>query len=136
MTSPDSYGETNFQALAQTNTYAYDAGQDIPGPLTTVAWATHNSNKSRILLIGDADFATNGLIMTGGNSLLFTDGVTWLTRFGERISFAPQAFSSGLPLILVSTEQLDLIAFFTVIVMPALVLLAGLAVWTRRRRAR
>jgi uncharacterized membrane protein len=37
-------------------------------------------------------------------------------------------------MIFVSTQTLDLIAFITVIVMPGLVLLVGLAVWLRRQR--
>ncbi len=134
MSSPESYGETDLQTLAQTNTYSFDPNTDLIGPLTTVAWAANEATGGRIVLVGDADFVTNGQITTGGNGILFTDSISWLTRFGERISFAPQAFSSGLPLIFVDTATLDLIAFVTVILMPGLTLLAGLAVWTRRRR--
>lgn len=134
MSSPNSYGETNFRALAETNTFQYDAGQDVPGPLTTVAWANLQQTNGRIVLIGDSDFVTNGLVGTGGNSILFTDAITWLTRFDERINFKPQAFVTGIPMIFVGTETLDLIAFITVILMPGLVLLAGLAVWLRRQR--
>lgn len=135
MSSEASYGETNLQALGETNTYRYDEGADLPGPLTTVAWADNSANRSRIVLIGDADFVTNGLIAVGGNGILFTDALTWLTRFGEAINFSPQAFVTGLPMIFVSVETLDFIAFVTVILVPGLVLLAGLAVWLRRQRA-
>lgn len=134
MSSPESYGETDLQTLAQTNTYSFDPNTDLIGPLTTVAWAANESTGARIVLIGDADFVTNGQITTGGNGILFTDSISWLTRFGERISFAPQAFSSGLPLIFVDTATLDVIAFITIILMPGLTLTAGLVVWTRRRR--
>ncbi len=135
LSSEASYGETNLQALAQTNTYAYDEGADLPGPLTTVVWAANSVNQSRVVLIGDADFVTNGLIATGGNAILFTDTITWLTRFGEAISFSPQAFVTGLPMVFVSVETLDFVAFITVILMPGSALLAGLAVWLRRQRA-
>jgi len=134
MSSEQSYGETNFQALSETDTYQFDNGQDIPGPLTTIAYAYNSQTSAKILLVGDSDFATNGLILSGGNSLLFTDGLSWLTGFGERINFAPQAYSTGLPFVFVSGQQLDLIAFITVILMPGIVLVAGLAVWMRRAR--
>ncbi|MBI5669162.1 MAG: GldG family protein [Chloroflexi bacterium] len=134
LTSQNSYGETNFRALAETNTYQFDAGQDIPGPLTTVAWANIQQTNGRVVLIGDSDFVTNGMVGTGGNGILFTDSIAWLTRFGERINFKPQAFTTGLPMVFVSTQTLDLIAFITVILMPGLVLLTGLAVWLRRQR--
>lgn len=134
MTSPNSYGETSFQALAETNTFNYDDGQDIQGPLTTVAWANSHETNARIVLIGDADFATNSMVGTGGNGVLFTDSLTWLTHYSEQVDFQPQAFTTGLPMIFVSTQTLDTIAFITVILMPGLVLLAGLAVWLRRQR--
>jgi hypothetical protein len=134
MSSEQSFGETNFQALSETDTYQFDEGQDIPGPLTTVVYAHHSETGAKILLVGDSDFATNGLILSGGNSLLFTDGISWLTGFGERINFAPQAYNTGLPFVFVSGQQLDLIAFITVILMPGIVLVAGLVVWMRRAR--
>ncbi len=135
LSSQNSFGETNFQALAETNTFRYDQGQDIQGPLTTVAWANSHETDARIVLIGDADFVTNGMVGAGGNGILFTDSITWLTRFSEQIEFQPQAFTTGLPMIFVSTQTLDVIAFITVILMPGLVLLIGLAVWLRRQRA-
>jgi len=134
LSSEQSFGETNLQALSETDTYQFDALQDIPGPLATVAFAYNTQTGAKILLVGDSDFATNGLILSGGNSLLFTDGLSWLTGFGERINFAPQAYNTGVPFIFVSGQQLDLVAFITVILMPGIVLLAGLVVWTRRAR--
>jgi ABC-type uncharacterized transport system involved in gliding motility auxiliary subunit len=135
MSSEQSYGETNFQALSQTNTYAYDDGQDTPGPLTMVAYAYNQVTNGRVLLVGDSDFVTNGSIMAGGNSLLFTDGLAWLSGFNERINFAPQAYNTGLPLMFVSGQTLDIIAFVTIVLMPGIVLAAGVAVWWRRMRA-
>ncbi len=135
MSSPDSYGETNLKALSETNTFNYDEGQDVKGPLTTVAWANNQVTNAKILLVGDSDFVTNGLILTGGNSLLFTDGLSWVSGYGEKIDFAPQAYNTGLPLMFVTGQTLDVIAFVTIILMPGIVLVAGVAVWMRRMRA-
>ncbi len=134
MSSPQSYGETNLQQLGETNTYAFDP-EDIQGPLTSVAWAYNQKTGAKIVLVGDSDFATNGQVLMGGNSILFTDGVAWLTGYGDQINYAPQAYRTGLPLMFVSGQTLDLIAFVTVILMPGLVLLTGFIVWTRRMRA-
>jgi hypothetical protein len=135
MSSPQSWGETNLTALGDTNTYTFDQGQDTQGPLTMVAWAFNQRSGAKILMVGDSDFVTNGLILTGGNSLLFTDGLAWLTGLGEQIDYAPQAYSSGLPVLFVSGDMLDAIGFLTVFVMPAGVLALGLIVWARRGRA-
>jgi ABC-type uncharacterized transport system involved in gliding motility auxiliary subunit len=135
MSSPDSYGETNLQALGDTNTYQYDAGTDIPGPLASVVWATNLDTESRIVLVGDSDFATNGQIMSGGNSLLFTDALTWITDFNDQLEFAPQAYATGLPTLFVSQQQIDLVVFIAVILVPGIVLISGLSIWARRARA-
>lgn len=135
MSSPESYGETDWTALAQTNQYAFDEVADLTGPLATVVWAWDQETDARILLVGDSDFVTNGSVMSGGNSILFTDGLAWLVNLQQRISFAPQAFAAGLPLVFLSQQTLDLIAFITVILMPGALLVAGLAIWFRRSRA-
>jgi ABC-type uncharacterized transport system involved in gliding motility auxiliary subunit len=134
MSTEAAYGETNLTALAETNTYNYDDGQDIIGPLTTVVWAWNQDNDSRILLMGDSDFASNGLVLTGDNGVLFTDTVTWLTRYEEELEFGFQTYTLDTPLIFVDSQTLDLITFLTVILMPGVVLVIGLGIWMRRVR--
>jgi hypothetical protein len=134
--SPQSYGETNIQRVMDTNSWAIDSGQDIPGPLNIAAWSWDQDTDARIVVVGDSDFVTNGYVCETcpiGNGVLFTDALTWLTRFNEDIRFTPGIYSSG-PLIFISGQTLDLIAFLTIIVLPALVLMTGMAVWWRRNR--
>jgi len=135
LSSEQSYGETNLRALAETNTYEIDVDQDIRGPLPIAGWAWDQNTGAKILLVGDSDFVTNGFISSAlGNAILFTDGLAWMTGMSEQINFAPQGFSTGLPLIFISTQQLDLIALVTVILMPGFMIALGLAIWTRRVR--
>ena len=135
MSSPQSYGETDLKTLGETETYKFDQGVDIPGPLSTVAWAYNRVTGAKVLLIGDSDFATNSLVQTGGNGILFTDGLSWLTGFSDRINFAPQAYGTGSPVIFVDGQTLDVISFITVILLPGLVFAIGLGIWIRRVRA-
>ncbi|MBN8617735.1 MAG: GldG family protein [Anaerolineae bacterium] len=135
MSSPQSYGERDLKTLGETNNFGFDPNADIPGPLASVIWAYNQNSGAKILMVGDSDFVTNSVIQTGGNGILFTDGLTWLTGLGERIKFAPQAYGSGLPVIFVGAEQIDLIAFITVILMPGIVLATGIGIWLRRVRA-
>ena len=135
MSSTASYGETDLAMLGATNRYAYDDGQDVPGPLTTVVWAYNQQTQAKIVLLGDSDFATNGLVASPvGNGVLFTDSLSWLSGLSDRIQFAPQAYAASLPLIFVSQQQLDLITFVTIILLPGATLVTGLAIWTRRVR--
>ncbi len=135
MSSPQSYGETDLKTLGETETYKFDQGVDIPGPLSTVAWAYNRATGAKVLLIGDSDFATNSLVQTGGNGILFTDGLSWLTGFSDRINFAPQAYGTSTPVIFVDGQTLDIISFITVILLPGLVFAIGLGIWIRRVRA-
>ncbi len=134
-TSETSYGETNFEDLLRSNDYSYAVTEDVTGPLNVAAWANDETTGARILLVGDVDWSSNGLVSSPvGNSILFTDGIAWLTGFGEQLSFAPQGRTTNLPTIFLSTQQLDLIALITVILMPGGALLLGLGIWWVRNR--
>lgn len=136
MSSPESYGETDLTTLAETGAYAPDPASDRAGPQVIAGWAWDQTTGAKILLIGDSDFITNGYVSSSlGNAILFTDGLAWLTGLSDQIGFSTQGFTTALPLIYVTTQQLDLIALITAVLMPGAVLIAGLAVW-RRRAAR
>lgn len=135
LSSVQSYGERDLTLLGNTNSYGWNEGIDLPGPLASVVWANNRETGARILLVGDGDFVTNGLVQTGGNGVLFTDGLGWLTGFGEQVRFSPQAYTTGLPVIFISTQTLDVIAFVTIILLPGLVLALGAVIWARRMRA-
>lgn len=133
MSSPMSWGETDFTALFERNEYRQEEN-DLVGPLTTVAWAWDQETDAKILLIGDSDFATNGRILSPqGNSLLLFDGLGWLTGFTEQVRFSFRAFTEGLPLLFVDQSILNTVAFITIILMPGAMLVTALGLWLRRR---
>lgn len=135
LSSPESYGETDLTTLGQTGEYDLDQSSDIAPPLVLVAYAIDQNTDGRVLLVGDSDFVTDGQIGSPtGNAYLFTDGMGWLTDFNQEVSFTPVASGFGQPLLFISTQQLDQIAFFTMIVMPGLALALGTAVWFYRSR--
>jgi ABC-type uncharacterized transport system involved in gliding motility auxiliary subunit len=144
--STESYGETDLESIARTETYIPDPETDIRGPLTTAAFAFNSDSNGKIILVGDSDFATNGLIVQNGlntnvtpqptgNTSLFLDGMGWLTGFSEEVRFAPQGVGGGLPFIFVDTDTLDKIAFITMVIIPGIALLLGAGVWLRRSRS-
>jgi ABC-type uncharacterized transport system involved in gliding motility auxiliary subunit len=138
MSSPSSFGETNLTALSQTNTYQFDAGQDVAGPLAFVAWGYAHASDGRVVVIGDSDFATNGFMSRAqGNSVLLLDSIFWLSGYSdsEQIIYNPQITVTS-PLIFVSGQMLDLIAFVTVVLIPGIVLATGLFVWRKRASGR
>ncbi len=133
--SENSYGETDVTTLAQSNTYTYDDGVDIPGPLTTVAWARNEANGANIVLVGDSDFLTNGQVGTPpGNASLFADSLLWMTGAGAAVTFSFETTVTGQPLIFVDSRTLDFIVVITILVMPGITLALGAIVWLRRMR--
>jgi hypothetical protein len=135
-TSPQSYGETNFVSLGQSEDYSFDVTQDIAGPLNVAAWANNTETGAKVMLVGDSSFITNGLVSNPqGNGILFTDGITWLTGFGESVVFSPQGRTTNLPAVFISVQDLDTIALVTTVILPALMIAAGFVIrWRRAQR--
>ncbi|MDL1900846.1 hypothetical protein FBR02_08760 [Anaerolineae bacterium CFX9] len=134
LSSEASYGETNLTALAETNTYTFDEGEDVRGPLAMAVWAANRQTGAKIALIGDSDFVTNGQVLTGGNALLFTDTLAWLSGLDQQITFAPQTFTTSLPLLFVSQQTINLIAGAVIVVFPAALIIIGTIIYSRRSR--
>ncbi|RMG73412.1 MAG: hypothetical protein D6711_10890 [Chloroflexi bacterium] len=134
-TSPLSYGETDLERLGLTNEYGYDEGVDIPGPMTSAAYAYNDATNGKIVLIGDSDFATDARIASPrGNAELFLGAVDWLTNFSEQITFGFEARAASLPTIFISPAQLDQINYIILIIIPGLVMIMGAGVWFIRKR--
>jgi len=135
-TSPQSYAESNLTDLGLSESYNFDVNEDVAGPVNLAAWANNIDTGAKVLLVGDSSFITNGLVTNPeGNGILFTDGITWLTGFGESIIFAPQGRVTNLPAIFISVQDIDTIALVTTVILPGLVLAAGLVLrWVRGRR--
>lgn len=135
-TSPQSHAERNLQGVAETNTFDFNPDEgDTIGPVDLAAWAwDEGASDSKIVLIGDADFITNGVVSAGaeGNEALLVQSLLWLSGSEEEITFGFTANPSGIPTIFVSTRQLDIIGLFVMVFIPLTTLLVGLGVWYRR----
>lgn len=135
LTSPFSWAETDIERLIRDNAYEFNEGDDIQGPVTTVAWANDQVTNAKLVIVGDTDFITNGQVLSPeGNSILFFDSIGWMTGFTEDVRFEPQIITTGLPIIFVDVQTLDLIAFITTILMPGAMLALAIIIWGRRLR--
>ena len=133
--SPFSWGERDFAAIARENAFRFDEGVDIQGPLNTVAWAFNQDTGSKLILVGDGEFVSNGQIGSPqGNATLAMDGIGWMTGFTEQVRFQPTVIATGLPIVFVDGQMLDIIAFITIILMPGIMLVLAGFIWMRRVR--
>ena len=139
LSSDLSWGETDTQGIVERNEYIADTATDIRGPLTLVAFAYNEATGSKVVLVGDGDFLTNGYTSeqtqyyAKGNAGLFLGSIGWLTGFSQETTFEPQAFATS-PVLFSGGDQLDIIAFFTAVMMPGSMVALAVLVYLRRHR--
>ncbi len=128
-TSPtNSWGETN----PYTGELVQDQA-DILGPLTLAMSAEDIVTGSRVVVIGDADMASNAALRyeNFGNADFFLNTVNWLTQeetlVDVRSSEATRSFTPMNPTLLTLTLLLG------TCLLPTLILAAGFVVWLARR---
>lgn len=132
-----SWGELGYKELG--GEFQLDEG-DMPGPVPlavavskkTATAGQKITDEARLVVFGDSSFASNRFVVIGGNRDLFLNTVSWLAGEEERIVLRPQERrTSRLPL----TEQQQYgIVFFSVNLLPLLIVGIGFSVWAVRRR--
>ncbi|MBQ27793.1 MAG: hypothetical protein CMH81_06605 [Nitrospiraceae bacterium] len=123
----------------------FDAATDIKGPLTVaVAVAPKkifghggvelkNTDRSpTMVVIGDSDFVTNASVNFSGNRDFFLHALHWLAERGNLISISPTV-ASFTPMVL-TRNQLQIVLYVQVLLLPGVVFGLGAYVWQRRRR--
>ena len=89
------------------------------------------SKSSRVVIIGDSDFATNSFFHILGNGTLFLNTVNYLAAQENLIGLEPRTYD--LPRVDLSNRQMKATFFLSIILIPALMAIVGIAVWWRRR---
>ena len=95
---------------------------------------TNEKNEAKIVVFGDADFASDAFIGAQGNGNLVFNTVNWLGGEKDLITIRPKN-RTGEPLVLAGGEG-RFVQLFTVWIMPLFIILIGAAVYVRRRRLR
>ncbi|MFC1883339.1 GldG family protein [Thermodesulfobacteriota bacterium] len=148
---------TSSQSWSETSKSSIDAGKvqfddnDRRGPISLAAISEldpspdkisndknvqrNNQNKitgkGRLLVFGDADFASNRLIEHAGNSDFIYNSINYLVDRGDLITIRKERRPVE-PLSL-SRQQGRIVFLIPVVIMPLVVLLIGTFVWYRRK---
>lgn len=151
-TSELSWGEMSEEEF-RSGRIQMDDGVDTRGPITVAAALERKAepppdagggaggdaggtgkagSDSRLLLFGDADFASNNYVNSGGNGDLALNGVAWLVEQGELISIRPKTTTPRIAIL--SPAQVFYYFWTIVAVAPAAIAMGGVAIWWRRRR--
>lgn len=86
---------------------------------------------SRVIVVGDSDFATNSFYNIMGNGKLFLNTVNYLTARENLIGIEPRTFDK--PQVNLTNQQMKGTFFLSMVLIPALMALIGVAVWWRQR---
>ena len=87
--------------------------------------------ETRVVVIGDSDFATTNALGIQGNRDLFMNIVGWLSQQENLISIRPKE-PDDRRITLTATQQNN-ITWLSLLVIPAVVFGAGVFTWWRRR---
>ena len=83
-----------------------------------------------MVVIGDSDFVNNEYIVKGYNVDLFLNAINWLSGEEAIISIRPKSTRGS---SVAMTPQLTWHLLVSVLIIPEILLLLGLAIWWRRR---
>jgi ABC-type uncharacterized transport system involved in gliding motility auxiliary subunit len=126
-TTPESWGETDRASL-QAGQVKPDP-QDPRGPLPVAAVAT--KAKARLVVYGTSNLAANQFLNLQGNRDFFLNTVSWLAEEEDQISIRPKD-TRQTPVFL-NAQQAQAVFLLPVVVLPGIVLVAGIATMVRRR---
>jgi hypothetical protein len=138
-TSADGWGETDLKNLERS---AKD-DKDLPGPVP-LAVAVEGTRmpeggepkadapkKTRFIVFGDADFASNGGVANAANLYLLSGASNWVMERETLLAIPPRATDQMAATL--SRGDLGRIALVVLLVLPACAVALGLAIWVRRR---
>ncbi len=130
-----SWGETQREADGTFNTDSYTPGVDTPGPVSIAVAAEQKAEtqltKTRIVVFGDSDFATN-YFFRQANRDLFLATINWLTLEEDLIAIRPIDLRQQ-ALRQMAVQDMRLVQTTSVFLIPLIVFIAGLVVWWHRR---
>ena len=129
----------------------YTKGVDIPAPVSLAVAVQRESkpnksenrpslerstkpeeNNTRLVVTGDADFASNDLFNRTGGGDFFLNAVNWLTAEEELISIRAKPPKARYLRSLSGTEE-RVVALTSIFAMPICVFILGIVVWFFRR---
>ncbi len=108
---------------------APDAAAPPPGPDGAPSDAPRP--ETRVVVVGDSDFASNRAIEIGGNRDLFLNMDNWLAQQENLISIRPKDPSDRR--IQLTQDQSQLLFWLTLAIIPGLLFANAFRVWWRRR---
>jgi ABC-type uncharacterized transport system involved in gliding motility auxiliary subunit len=150
-TSAQSWAEVDLSELLTGEVALNENAGDRPGPVSiamAVSAATPEavteddddgpdaetnaaSPETRMAVIGDSDFATNGVVSIQGNRDMFLNTVNWLAQQENMIAIRPREPEDRR--LTLTADQQRRVFWISLLFLPATVLSTGVYTWWKRR---
>ena len=112
-----------------------ETASDKKGPLLLGAAGTYTSGKEagngRFVVVGSSSWVANFFLRFNGNRDLVMNMLNWLTSDEDLISIRPKEPEDRR--ISMTQRQMNMVFYSSVVMIPLLVVIAGVGVWWRRR---
>lgn len=152
-TSPDGWGETNLKDLEKSGLPKKD-DKDVKGPVSLAAAVEAEElrqavpdgdakpgdakgpdapkKRARVVVFGDADWASNAGIANAANRLLLSSAANWALERESLVAIPPKAADQ----VAVTLTRRDMgeVAFVVLLLLPLSSVAMGIAIWFRRRK--
>jgi ABC-type uncharacterized transport system involved in gliding motility auxiliary subunit len=127
-TSKNSFASTNLSSPE----LEIDPAKAKRGPLVLGAAGTvKGAKEGRFVVIGSSGFAANNLLGFNANRDLMLNTLNWLSSDEDLISIRPKEPEDRR--LTLTGRQMNLVFWWSVVVFPLLIVVAGVGVWWRRR---
>jgi ABC-type uncharacterized transport system involved in gliding motility auxiliary subunit len=109
--------------------------RDKKGPFALGAAGAYNTGEAgkqgRFVVVGSSNWVSNGFLRFNGNRDLFLNMINWLSSDEDLISIRPKEPEDRR--LSLNRAQMSRIFYASVVMLPLLVVTAGISVWWRRR---
>ena len=132
-TNDRSWGETNFEDLQQGGQVGFDEGIETLGPLTLAMAGENTTTGGRVVVFGTSLFAADQIFDQYGNGDMFVNSADWAAEQEDIANITPKTPTTR---TFTPPNQLQWIAILlgSVLIIPGLIVLAGVSTWLTRRR--
>jgi ABC-type uncharacterized transport system involved in gliding motility auxiliary subunit len=131
-TADQSWAETDMTSVQDGNMEP-DQGEDLFGPVSLVVAAEATSGDTRLVVFGDSDFALNANYAIYGNGDMIINSIDWAAKEESLINLTPKTTVDRY-MIQPTPYMIGIILLGSLVILPGLVIIAGIGTWLARRK--
>jgi gliding motility-associatede transport system auxiliary component len=144
-TGDTSWGESDLAKLFDSGEVGLD-DQDVSGPLAVAAVVEKDlddgnskegetditrKNQTRLVVVGDSDFASNQYVNYMYNGILFFNTIHWLSGEEYLVAIPPKSYAPTQ--VNLTSKDRQIVFFASVFLVPQIILMLGIGAILRRR---